>query len=718
MDHTILQAPQQQQTLTRSKLEEDLSFIEAQTHVQQEVQTNQATEHQEAQTATAEHQIQQTDTEQTAEKHKGKTFVSRVKEKDRKGRNSGASAKEVKSRVGTFASKMRERVSGLPQNAQSKAFEQMLQSVEAYTQLQRSTKLMDYSDTEKEESVAMEHMMEQLRLFTETYVTELANEEGRATLRAQLDCAFELQAFYTNRSLGNLPKDEPGALKVDMKPTYTGFMGACSIERDMSNRPLFPHEPSLEDIKQRALGDCYLLAGLGSVISTKPHLIRECMRDNQDGTVTVRFYRTGVGEGVPVVPVHVTVTKKVPRLLGAMDTYNGGSLWVQMIERAYAASGLHLTERGASSAKKTEAEVRLMNSYTVTHEKGHRTPEDLAQLAKRQDLGDYVDKHGKVSLVGGSYEDIAGGHAHEFIHALLGEAYKKETHTVREPTIENAFAEAWEHYEVEHRAEETTRNEGLDALNATVNQQYKEREAAWRQEKKALMIQKARLKDMSPEERAEYDRMTVANSAMIGQLTQEKHGIEFSKHSSMFDDFKLFVEDHLKELKEQGVTPNQAQFAQVSADIVRAYLTKKQEVQSEGTYQAYVTFINALLQKSDFSGDSTWNALQESLSQGKMLGASTKALEGKRSGVNNETANDGLFGHHAYTLLDTEVREIGGKEYRFVKLRNPWGTRVRDYYQEEGDSTLKYQEQGEGNDGVFLVEYQDFLRSYDTVNIN
>jgi hypothetical protein len=35
-----------------------------------------------------------------------------------------------------------------------------------------------------------------------------------------------------------------------------------SFEVDASRMPLFPHEPCVNDISQRMLGDCYLLAGL------------------------------------------------------------------------------------------------------------------------------------------------------------------------------------------------------------------------------------------------------------------------------------------------------------------------------------------------------------------------------------------------------------------------------------------------------------------------
>ncbi len=107
--------------------------------------------------------------------------------------------------------------------------------------------------------------------------------------------------------------------------------------KDMRDAVLFPHDPCIDDIQQGGLGDCYLLAGLASIVQTHPEKIKECIRDNGDGTVTVRFFtfdKDGKKESL-----YVRVDKLVPGSQG--DAYTRGSLWVQMIERAYAASGLH-----------------------------------------------------------------------------------------------------------------------------------------------------------------------------------------------------------------------------------------------------------------------------------------------------------------------------------------------------------------------------------------
>ena len=53
---------------------------------------------------------------------------------------------------------------------------------------------------------------------------------------------------------------------------------------------LFPHEPCLDDIKQGKLGECAFLALITSMINKDPLEIKRMIRDNKDGTATVRLF--------------------------------------------------------------------------------------------------------------------------------------------------------------------------------------------------------------------------------------------------------------------------------------------------------------------------------------------------------------------------------------------------------------------------------------------
>lgn len=65
---------------------------------------------------------------------------------------------------------------------------------------------------------------------------------------------------------------------------------AFTVWRSVKDQALFPHEPSASDIQQRTTQDCYMLASLTSIAHFTPDYIKQAIRDNGDGTVTVRFF--------------------------------------------------------------------------------------------------------------------------------------------------------------------------------------------------------------------------------------------------------------------------------------------------------------------------------------------------------------------------------------------------------------------------------------------
>ena len=114
--------------------------------------------------------------------------------------------------------------------------------------------------------------------------------------------------------------------------------------RDRTAEPLFAHEPCTQDVVQNYFGDCYFLASVARVVAKDPDAIRNMMKDNGN-TVTVRFYR--VNDTIyDRTPVYVTVPKKVSTECAE------GTLWVQMMEVAYAAFLTQYPELSRSHAVK------------------------------------------------------------------------------------------------------------------------------------------------------------------------------------------------------------------------------------------------------------------------------------------------------------------------------------------------------------------------------
>lgn len=100
--------------------------------------------------------------------------------------------------------------------------------------------------------------------------------------------------------------------------------------RRFANNPLFSSSgPSINDIRQGNLGDCWLLSGLGGIALDNPFALRQNVVDFDDGTYGVRlgskFYRVdddlaSTSSGSPAYAK-----------LGAQN-----SMWVAVVEKAYA----------------------------------------------------------------------------------------------------------------------------------------------------------------------------------------------------------------------------------------------------------------------------------------------------------------------------------------------------------------------------------------------
>jgi hypothetical protein len=152
-------------------------------------------------------------------------------------------------------------------------------------------------------------------------------------------------AKYQGAALGNLAAGSADA-QLD-KLIDKWFLGSdrpnatiygSTYTYRLASGSLFVNGASLTDIKQGYVGDCYLLATLGSIAMIDPTAITNMFIDNGDGTLTVRFFRNGVAD-------YVTVDMYLPSdgssrfifaNMGGSITSTGNELWVALAEKAYA----------------------------------------------------------------------------------------------------------------------------------------------------------------------------------------------------------------------------------------------------------------------------------------------------------------------------------------------------------------------------------------------
>ena len=103
--------------------------------------------------------------------------------------------------------------------------------------------------------------------------------------------------------------------------------------RNFKDHPLFAADgPSINDVVQGQLGDCYFLATLGAYARINPTLIRQSIVDFGDGTYGVQFSKAGsrVFYRIDADLPSYSVSTLSYAALGAQ-----GSLWVALFEKAW-----------------------------------------------------------------------------------------------------------------------------------------------------------------------------------------------------------------------------------------------------------------------------------------------------------------------------------------------------------------------------------------------
>jgi Calpain family cysteine protease len=125
-------------------------------------------------------------------------------------------------------------------------------------------------------------------------------------------------------------------LGTDLPSDIVAMSGSPTFDISYSavSAPLFSASgPSISDINQGDLGDCFLLASLAEVALQNPVIIESMITNNDNGTYGVRFYVDGAAR-------YVTVNDQLPDGGTIFNTANGlnnaADDWGALIEKAYA----------------------------------------------------------------------------------------------------------------------------------------------------------------------------------------------------------------------------------------------------------------------------------------------------------------------------------------------------------------------------------------------
>lgn len=217
-------------------------------------------------------------------------------------------------------------------------------------------------------------------------VEKALQQENNEQIREAL---LEVKSYFDTMTNGTLVVPE-GAEILDFRnkrpeevgtgqsgSTRNALIRKLTYWSDQKDTPLFAHEPTVNDLKQRLVSNCYMMASTAGLVEFSPEILKSCIVDEGD-SVVVRLYERRVVEKTKeqpeeetsveevtegelqedqlekdlmediemlddiekteFAPIYVRVSKEIPRIAGA-DALSSGALWMQMIEKACAFVG-------------------------------------------------------------------------------------------------------------------------------------------------------------------------------------------------------------------------------------------------------------------------------------------------------------------------------------------------------------------------------------------
>uniref|UniRef100_A0AAQ4RE57 Calpain 9 n=1 Tax=Gasterosteus aculeatus aculeatus TaxID=481459 RepID=A0AAQ4RE57_GASAC len=119
--------------------------------------------------------------------------------------------------------------------------------------------------------------------------------------------------------------------------------------------------------------------------------------------------------------------------------------------------------------------------------------------------------------------------------------------------------------------------------------------------------------------------------------------------------------------------------------------------------------------------DNLFSIMKKALDRGSMMGCSIDITSSAESEAKTTT---GLVKGHAYSITSLEEVNFRGKTVQLIRVRNPWGQVEWNGPWSDGSREWNYVDSGDKNrllqlsdDGEFWMEFSDFKKNYDKVEI-
>lgn len=590
-------------------------------------------------------------------------------------------------------------------SAFSKDYENALQKVKAYAELD-----LDQT-TEKEQAKKIEEAVREIQndlLHLENLYQAETNAAKKQILQEQIQTLNRYKLYFDVNMKGqldteNIPEGSRQEFVADEKIKKDGILPLSW--KDVKEMPLFSHEPTIDDIQQGCLGDCYMESALADLVVNHPEEIKQCMKDNGDGTVTVRLFDRVWDEYRMYVerftPVYITVEKTIPSLLGK-EFYSQGAMWAQMLQKAYAASRLG---KGDDVDYRKYVKSEVWDGHEKEYENLQKTDKVKAEALKAKLEAKEEKIYTKNRI---SYERISGGFGNQFLEILQGKSVD-EFHARNITGVQ------------------------IQRMTAVVKEK-------WRYHKPAD-------EPATEMEKNDVNFLMDAVKDIIGRSVKYKNGKAYGPPLNIEDIYEACCSVHLR----VNNTPEYSLFLQrnrideksprLAEDVKRVvdglwpYLEKSLEnfspsyYYTDGSTGRYRIEHRVFSSVKDKNGNETgkytpyakgvYQLLEAALKAGKPVGAGTCHYMPKgvtATGLNGESMSGGIVEGHDYSILG--VKELNG--YKYVLMRNPWKSTGVGYAKitiPGNPPIIKYKEEkvGKEQNGQFLLELNEFMTRVDHV---
>ena len=196
----------------------------------------------------------------------------------------------------------------------------------------------------------------------------------------------------------------------------------------LENEPLFGKDgPSCDDIVQHPdMGNCFMLAPLASMALQNPEYIKKHIKDNNDGTVTVKLYDDFNGQ-----PTYIKVDKSVPDGSSYKKSFSEGALWVKMFEKAFIAYSIKRNKTNPFDALlEGDSGSKMMNAMRLEVDPPYKTESykgksgELFNIIKDAFNNNAIITYGKLTGPYGHNISVVG--IDEAPHLLVRDPYGTE----------------------------------------------------------------------------------------------------------------------------------------------------------------------------------------------------------------------------------------------------------------------------------------------------